>query len=340
MKVTPELLRRAMKMRQMPKHAVAIADGMNKYGSDLDIRTKAIILANIAVEMGRYQKVEESLYYSATRLREVWPSRFKSNAKARQYAKNPQKLANYVYGGRMGNKGKVGAGWKYRGMGPPQLTGFDNYERFGKASGYDLVNNPEMMLNIDVGMKVCIAFAKAARIPEFAMMGGSGLRLSRKAWNGGYHGYQKFVTHYENLMAAFGAKDIAKPTKKVSLKFDPLLKEYQQKLNEISNATNDPDFSAGLADGKTGPKTKKAVIASQRMNITLWKLAVKEKAEGKLGPKTRKNIDRLHSKFVINKPPEKEFNPHKVESPPSMKVESKPLPPVAPIEEKKPWWKW
>ena len=52
---------------------------------------------------GRMQPVRENLNYtSAAQIRKTWPSRFASVQAAQPYVRNPQKLANKVYGGRLG----------------------------------------------------------------------------------------------------------------------------------------------------------------------------------------------------------------------------------------------
>ncbi|GLS46569.1 hypothetical protein GGR33_005121 [Methylobacterium brachythecii] len=73
--------------------------------------------------------VSENLNYStAARIRQVWPSRFPTEASAQSYVRNPQSLANKVYGGRLGNK-LPNDGWDFRGMGDFQATGRDNARR-------------------------------------------------------------------------------------------------------------------------------------------------------------------------------------------------------------------
>lgn len=113
----------------------------------LPLRHLAYVLATPYHEVGPALKpVRENLYYtSVASIRKVWPSRFPSNASAQPYVRQPQKLANHVYGGRLGNTGP-NDGWLYRGGGWPQTTGKVNYERSGKLVGVDLVKNPDRML--------------------------------------------------------------------------------------------------------------------------------------------------------------------------------------------------
>lgn len=85
---------------------------------------------------GRMQPISENLNYSAKRMTQVWPSRFPTVASAKPYANNPQKLANKVYGGRLGNDGP-NDGWLYRGRGLAQITGNANYAKFGLAENPD-----------------------------------------------------------------------------------------------------------------------------------------------------------------------------------------------------------
>jgi putative chitinase len=97
-------------------------------------------------ESNNFRTLEENLHYSADGLMRTWPSRFPSADVAQQYANNPEKIANKVYAGRMGNT-EEGDGWKFHGRGLIQLTGRENYVNFGTAIGVDIVNNSDYILN-------------------------------------------------------------------------------------------------------------------------------------------------------------------------------------------------
>jgi putative chitinase len=102
---------------------------------------------------GPLERLEENLSYNAERICEVWPSRFPTLASATPYAHSPQKLANFVYGGRMGNC-DPGDGFRFRGMGPPMLTGRAAYRRAGELAGQDLETMPELILQPHFGLEI------------------------------------------------------------------------------------------------------------------------------------------------------------------------------------------
>lgn len=106
---------------------------------------QAHFVAQLSHESNWFRNLEENLNYSANGLISIWGSRFPDLAIAQQYARNPQKIANKVYGGRMGNT-EEGDGWKFHGRGLIQLTGRENYKRCGDALGIDLTASPELLL--------------------------------------------------------------------------------------------------------------------------------------------------------------------------------------------------
>ncbi|WP_267361535.1 MULTISPECIES: peptidoglycan-binding protein [unclassified Methylobacterium] len=101
----------------------------------------AHFVAQIATESGGMTRLEESLFYTAERLCQVWPKRFPTLAAAKPYAGNPKALAEKVYGGRMGNV-RPGDGWRYRGGGLLQNTGRANYRAAGFEADPDRLRTP------------------------------------------------------------------------------------------------------------------------------------------------------------------------------------------------------
>lgn len=92
----------------------------------------AAFLAQVGHESGSFGRTVENLNYSAAGLEATWPSRF-TPALAAQMARNPERIAEHVYGGRMGNRPEgSGDGYLYRGRGLIQVTGRANYEAVGE----------------------------------------------------------------------------------------------------------------------------------------------------------------------------------------------------------------
>jgi putative chitinase len=113
---------------------------------DLDTpKRQAAFIGQCAVESANFTRLQENLNYSAQRLTQVWPSRFPNISMAEPYANNPEKLADFVYAGRMGNL-QDGDGWKFHGRGLIQLTGRENYANCGSGVGVDLIDNPDLLL--------------------------------------------------------------------------------------------------------------------------------------------------------------------------------------------------
>jgi len=106
----------------------------------------AHFFAQTAHESGGFKTFSENLNYGAKGLRGIFGKYFPTDALARAYERQPQKIANRVYANRMGNGPEAsGDGWKYRGRGALQLTGKDNYQAFA-----DYVKRPDIMDNPDL----------------------------------------------------------------------------------------------------------------------------------------------------------------------------------------------
>ena len=141
---------------------------MDKYGIT-NPHVKTAMLGVIESE-GGLEGRPEYMNYSPGRLAEVWAKfsktgkkiekgkgKYNYNKLAEEYSADPQKLANFIYGNRLGNRGSnTNDGWTYRGRGMNQLTGRGSYEKLGKLIGVDLVNNPEL-LNTDPDVQAHVA---------------------------------------------------------------------------------------------------------------------------------------------------------------------------------------
>ena len=105
----------------------------------------AHFFAQTAHETGGFKAFAENLNYSGDGLKGIFGKYFPGNLNE-LYARNPEKIANRVYGSRMGNGDeKSGDGYKFRGRGALQLTGKENYKAFS-----DYLKKPEIMTNPDL----------------------------------------------------------------------------------------------------------------------------------------------------------------------------------------------
>jgi putative chitinase len=117
----------------------------HRYEINTPLRMAAFI-GQCAHESGDFKTLRENLNYSAEALCRVWPSRFPSLKDAQPYHRNPDMIADKVYGGRMGNgTEETGDGSLYCGRGLIQLTGKDNYRMASDALGEDLVASPDLV---------------------------------------------------------------------------------------------------------------------------------------------------------------------------------------------------
>lgn len=113
----------------------------------------AAFMAQAKHESADMTVLEENLDYPAATLLKLWDTRFDA-ATANDYARNPQRIANRVYGNRLGNGDEAsGDGWRYRGRGIFQITGKDNYRECSIGLFADpnyLVDFPEAAATINV----------------------------------------------------------------------------------------------------------------------------------------------------------------------------------------------
>jgi len=122
----------------------ALNRAMARWKIDSRVR-QAAFLAQVGHESGQLRNLVENLNYSAEALVKTWPTRFTSQT-APGYARQPEKIANKVYGGRMGNGPESsGDGWQYRGRGLLQVTGRSNYRAAGAGLGLPLEDDPGLL---------------------------------------------------------------------------------------------------------------------------------------------------------------------------------------------------
>lgn len=114
----------------------------------------AHFIAQVLHETDGLTIFRESMNYSAKRMVEVWPSRFKSEAAAAPFAHNPRGLANEVYNGRMGNRTGTDDGWNFIGHGMLQLTGREDYQKYGSMLGIDMVAEPDLTIDPRYALKI------------------------------------------------------------------------------------------------------------------------------------------------------------------------------------------
>lgn len=144
-------------------------------------------LSQILHESDLLEDLEEDLdYRTPGRLMAVWPRRFFSLADERPFLRNPEALANKVYGGRMGNT-RPGWGWRYRGSGLIQITGADNYRAVQAATGVPVFEQPELLRQATAeALRVVVAWWEG-NVPDVFM--GNVHKVTR-AVNGGTNGLQ------------------------------------------------------------------------------------------------------------------------------------------------------
>jgi putative chitinase len=124
-------------------------DALNETFGRFNVSTKrqqAAFIGQCGHECNNFKILEENLNYRADTLMKLWPKRFPTFEIANQYARNPKKIANMVYSGRMGNRDEAsGDGYRFRGRGCIQLTGHANYFHAGQALGTDFVMEPDFV---------------------------------------------------------------------------------------------------------------------------------------------------------------------------------------------------
>jgi len=182
-----------------------IPDTAAKFEINTPLRL-AHFLAQCGHESGGFKATQENLNYSAKGLAGIFKKYFPTEAAAAPYARQPQKIASKVYGGRMGNGPEsTGEGYKFRGRGYIQLTGKENYTAFGKSIGEDIISNPDVVASKYALLSAAWFFSKNG-LHKMADGGATDAVVTSitKRVNGGTIGLPDRIKHfkeYYNLLA-------------------------------------------------------------------------------------------------------------------------------------------
>lgn len=187
-------------------------------GINMTRQRLAYFFANIHHETAGFtiRNLTENINYTAARMAQVWPNRFKSAAAVQaKYGTRTgwQKMAfNDIYGNRMGNRTGTNDGSTFIGRGGPQITGRDGYAQISKRIGVDLVANPEMASKPELQPDICAAFWSWKNMNRFA--DNDDFRGCVVAWNGGTNGLadrQKQLARITKILQGAEWGEIAAP---------------------------------------------------------------------------------------------------------------------------------
>lgn len=160
-----QLLRIAPRCPDTIAWAAALNESMREFAIESRLQV-AHWLAQLAHESTEFTRLVENLNYTdPVRIARIFRSGFDLDGDrvvdpeeiefARGFVRNPILLANRAYAAKNGNGAESsGDGWRYRGRGPIQITGRSNYARAGQALGLPLVEQPEIVMDPDVGARV------------------------------------------------------------------------------------------------------------------------------------------------------------------------------------------
>ena len=164
----------------------------------------AAFLAQCAHESGGFKFLKENLNYKAESLVKVFPKYFKTLDEEKKYEKQPEKIANKIYGGRMGNGPESsGDGFRYCGRGLIQLTGKDNYTLFAASIDTPIEDIPEYLQTFEGAVQSACYFWESTGLNKEADAGD--IKTMTRKINGGYIGLDDRIKHYEHALHIFGA---------------------------------------------------------------------------------------------------------------------------------------
>jgi putative chitinase len=255
--------------------AAAWADAAMEILPKYEINTPnriAGFFAQCGHESMNFTVLSENLNYRAETLEKLFSKYFsKAGRNAADYAKQPEKIANVIYAGRMSNGDTAsGDGYRFRGRGVVQLTGRDNYTQFGKSVGM----SPEQVIDYVTTKKGALESACwywNSRNLNAACDANDIVKMT-KLVNGGTIGLEDRRKHSEAALAVLGGAVPAPITNAEAI--PGVLKK-----GSTGEAVKRMQAELGLeADGSFGPATETAVKK--------WQAANGLAADGIVGPKT------------------------------------------------------
>lgn len=246
-------------------------DLWNKEKINTDLRM-AHFLAMVLHETAGLSRIYENMNYSARRIVEVFGvnkhSAAVTPAEAVKLAKNPQALAERVYG--LGNPKKAkdlgntrpGDGWLFRGTGPLNITGGKNFRAVSKETGIDFYNNPDLAVGIQHILTPSFSFWSRNNLNALADQ--DDLAGITKKVNGGFNGFADRQAWFKKVWKAIRAKETSvlgnpTPSWEVSQP-DKQTMQVQVYLNTLGA---DPELEV---DGRLGPQTEVAIRKFQQAN--------------------------------------------------------------------------
>jgi len=181
-------------------YLVGLNDTVQMFTINTPLRVAAF-LAQVVHESGLDPNPIENLNYSGDRLMVVFPRLFPTEEFAGNFAYQPEKIANRIYGGRDGNGPPAsGDGWMFRGRGLIQVTGRENYRACGKVINLDLENNPDLLAEPIPAALSAGWFWNAAGLNTAADL--EHIEFITRKINGGLDGLAHRMDLYEKARAA------------------------------------------------------------------------------------------------------------------------------------------
>ena len=181
-------------------------DALNKllpdYGIDTPQRVAAF-LAQCAHESGNFVFLKENLNYKWASLRKVFPKYFPTDELAQAYEKQPERIANRIYGSRMGNGDEAsGDGYRYCGRGLIQLTGRNNYDAFAESIETPVEEIPAYLETFEGAVQSACWFWETNNLNQFADT--DDIKTMTRRINGGFIGLEDREKHYNHAKHVFG----------------------------------------------------------------------------------------------------------------------------------------